>query len=97
MKRNKKGISLITLVITIIIMIILAAAIVLTLTNSGIFDKANEATSKYNLQQVQKIAELAWAEAFADGERDVTKLQEAVDKVLVDNKLNEKHEVVHNY
>ena len=47
MKRNKNGISLIVLVITIIIMIILAAPIVLTLTQSGVFDKANEATGKY--------------------------------------------------
>ena len=38
---NKRGISLITLVITIIIMIILAGAIILTLANSSIFDKAN--------------------------------------------------------
>ena len=46
---KNKGISLITLVITIIIMIILAGAIILTLTNSGIFDKANDAVSKYSL------------------------------------------------
>ena len=35
MKRNKIGISLIVLVITIIVMIVLAAAIILALDNTG--------------------------------------------------------------
>ena len=94
MKRNKKGISLITLVITIIIMIILAGAIVLTLTQSGIFDKANEATGKYNLQQVQKIAELAWADAYKGPETTVSELQSAVDDALEDNELDDKYEAI---
>ena len=94
MKRNKSGISLITLVITIIIMIILAGAIILTLTNSGIFDKANDAVSKYSLKQVQAIADLAWAEAYADNIRDKDGLQKAVDKALKDNDLDDKYKAV---
>ena len=44
MKRlNKKGISLIVLVITIIVMIILATAIILSLNSSNIVEKAKEA------------------------------------------------------
>ena len=49
METNKrKGISLIVLVITIIVMIILATAIILSLSNSGIIGKANEARKKHD-------------------------------------------------
>ena len=46
--KRKTGISLIVLVITIIVMIILATAIILSLSNSSIIGRANEAKSKYN-------------------------------------------------
>ena len=46
MKKQRQGISLIVLVITIIIMIILAGAIILALNNSGIIGRATEATDK---------------------------------------------------
>ena len=65
-KKDKQGISLIVLVITIIVMIILAAAIVLTLNNSGIINRANEAVEKSDLAQVKHIAALKWAEAYLD-------------------------------
>ena len=64
--KSKKGISLIVLVITIIVMIILAGAIILTLNNSGIINKANEAVEKTDLAQVKHIAALKWAEAYLD-------------------------------
>lgn len=47
---NKKGISLIVLIITIIVMIILAGAIILALSSNGIIGKANDATEKSNMQ-----------------------------------------------
>ena len=70
MKKKKEGISLIVLVITIIVMIILASAIILTLNNSGIINRANEAVDRANLQEIQHIASLAWSEAYLDN-RDV--------------------------
>ena len=54
----KKGISLIVLVITIIVMIIIAASVVITLTNTGITNKANEAVDLTNEKQVQNLAAL---------------------------------------
>jgi len=42
MKTNKKGISLIVLIITIIVMIVLASAVIITLSSSGVIQKANE-------------------------------------------------------
>ena len=54
--QKKKGISLIVLVITIIVMIILAGSIILTLSNSGIINKANEAVGSTNEAQIQEMA-----------------------------------------
>ena len=51
-KNKEKGITLIALVITIIILLILAGVGIAALTQTGIFDKANQA------QQVQKESEM---------------------------------------
>ncbi len=67
--KRKQGISLIVLVIIIIVMIILAASVVLTLSNTGIINKANEAVDKTNLNEVQNLATLVWAEELVDGKR----------------------------
>ena len=56
--QKKKGISLVILVITIIIIIILVRTIILSLTDSNIFDKVSEATDKYNNKQNQIIEDL---------------------------------------
>ena len=48
MRNKKQGISLITLVITIIIMIILAGTVILTLSNTDITKKANTAVELTN-------------------------------------------------
>ena len=65
----KKGISLIVLVITIIVMIILAVSVVITLTNTGIINKANHAVSQTNEQQLQDLAALIWADSYMSGKR----------------------------
>ncbi len=61
-KENKRGISLIVLVITIIVMIILAAAIILSLNSSGIIGKANEATAKSDAANLKEAASVKLAE-----------------------------------
>lgn len=45
--RNKKAITLIALVITIIVLLILAGVTVATLSNSGLFEKTQEAKEKW--------------------------------------------------
>ena len=75
---KKQGISLIVLVITIIVMVILAGAVVVTLNNSGIIQKASEAVEETNLATVKDIANLAWAEAYTNGVREQTDLEQAV-------------------
>ena len=64
--RRKNGISLIVLVITIIVMIILAASVVITLSNTGIINKASDATQITNIKQVEQLATLIWADGYSD-------------------------------
>jgi len=60
--KNKKGISLIVLVITIIVMIILASAIILSLRSSGIIGRANEAKTKSDEATLREAASIKLAE-----------------------------------
>ena len=60
--KQKKGISLIVLVITIIIMIIIAAAIILSLNASGVISRANKAKADSDLANKKHAATLALAE-----------------------------------
>ena len=51
-------------------MIILAASVVITLSNTGIIDKASQAVSLTNESQVQDLAALLWTDAYMDNKRD---------------------------
>lgn len=51
-------------------MIILAASVVITLSNTGIINKANQAVDLTNAQQVQDLAALLWADAYMNNLRD---------------------------
>lgn len=72
-------------------MIILATSVMISLTNADIINKANEATNKNNIKQVEQLVAMAWADAYADGERDVAALQSIVDAVLIKNNLTDKY------
>ena len=63
--KKKTGISLIVLVITIIVMIILAASVMITISNTGIIDKAS--TAKDNMESATLKQELEMALAFQAG------------------------------
>ena len=89
-KTNKKGISLIVLVITIIVMIILAAAIILSLSSNGIIDRANEAVDKTDIAQVQTLASTIWADAYLDNLRGI-ELKQKVKNEFRKNKGTEKY------
>ncbi len=81
--KRKQGISLIVLVITIIVMVVLVAAVVVSLSNTGIINKANQAVSDTNLKNVEQMANVVWAEEFMDGKRGET-LKAAVLEKLKD-------------
>ena len=62
LRKNKRGISLIVLVITIIVMIILAAAIILSLSNSEIISKANKAKTDSDMANLKEYVNTLMAE-----------------------------------
>ena len=86
--KNKKGISLIVLVITIIVMVVLASAVVVTLSNSGIIDRATDATETSDLKQVEQLANLAWSEAYLDKAKTDAEFEEMVLDSLDKNGVN---------
>ena len=77
----KKGISLIVLVITIIVMIILAASVVITLSNTGVINRASQAVDATNESQVQDLAALIWADAYMDNKRGTDLVNEVTTKL----------------
>lgn len=81
-RKNKTGISMIVLVITIIIMIILAASVVITLNNTGIIRQSNVAVDKSELKEVEHVVALAWAEAYMEGNRTPEDLKASMDEKL---------------
>ena len=66
MKKQKKGISLIVLIITIIVMMILASAIIISLSNSNIITKAKEAVNTTNEKALQQQADLYAADLILE-------------------------------
>ena len=64
--KEKKGISLITLVITIIVIIILAAAVILTLNNNNPIENAKEATFKSDVKTLHSELTMYISKQTAD-------------------------------
>ncbi len=89
MKSNKRGISLIVLVITIIVMIILAGTVIMSLDDSKIFDRAQEAVNKTNIQSIQNIISTAWAKAYMNGAKTDEAYQQYIDRALAENGIEE--------
>ena len=90
--KSNKGISLIVLVITIIVMIILAGAVVLTLNNSGIIDKAEHAVDITNKSSVKTYLEMIWAEEYSalylDGKLTEENLIKNVEQRIENDKID---------
>ncbi|MBR6613829.1 MAG: hypothetical protein IKK84_03585 [Clostridia bacterium] len=62
--KQKKGISLIVLVITIIVMIILAASVIVSLNNTGVIDKAGQAVDETNESELEHMDALDYLDKF---------------------------------
>ena len=77
--KDRKGISLIVLVITIIVMIILATAIILSLSNSGIIGKANKAKTDTERATILEVINIINSENMLNGKE--TSLEETINKL----------------
>lgn len=64
----KKGISLIVLVITIIVMIIIAGAIIISLTQTDMISKTDEAVKASNLANARSVVSLKFSTDMAEAE-----------------------------
>ena len=54
MMKNMKGITLVTLVITIIILLMLAGISIKVITNTGLFEKAREARKQNEISNIPR-------------------------------------------
>ena len=79
LKENKKGITLVALVITIVILLILAGISISALTNTGLFGKAKEA------KKASENAEKEQSQTLSEYEKELNKY---VAKELTDDKIN---------
>ncbi len=91
---QKKGISLIVLVITIIVMIILAATVVISLTSSSVIDRANQAVQLTDEKQVQDLAAITWSEMYLDNHRDDDLRREVMEKLVEQGVDTNKYHIV---
>lgn len=89
-KQNKQGVSLIVLVITIIVMTILASAVIISLDGINTIDNAKYAVEQSNLQEVQYLASMIWAEEYLDGQgkRTESELKQAIEERLGAQNIN---------
>lgn len=63
---QKKGISLIVLIVTIIVMIIIAGAVIISLTETNIIDQAETAVEKHNKSELEAAANMAYSNWLAN-------------------------------
>ena len=73
MKSNSKGITLVALVVTIVILLILAGISISTLTNTGIFEKVQEAKRKSEEENKEEQRKIAQMEALINKEKTTYK------------------------
>ena len=85
----KKGISLIVLVITIIVMIILAASVVLTLSNTGIIERADLAVQATNKNQLQTSIDLFLGDLLFENNGKMPNSFELVEGLYTNNIITE--------
>ena len=94
--RDRRGISLIVLVITIIIMIIIAGAVILTLNGSGIITKSSLAKESSDFAAIKEAVELEKQNMLLTGTFDKNKID--IPKIYKDDiEITDKGEVLIKY
>ena len=79
--KKYKGITLISLIVTITILLILAGIAISSLTNSGLFDKVKEARDMWKNAQEDEETQIArysnQIDSFIDGNRNAITLSQS--------------------
>ena len=93
-KEEKKGISLIVLVITIIVIIVLAVAVILSIANNNPIENAKKARFLNDLKTIQEEINLYNSKAYADAKSNGTEYVPAkVEDIKSAEKYKEKIEI----
>ena len=78
--KDKRGISLIVLVITIILIIIIAGAIILSLNASGVIERAHKAVDSFNEGAEKERLQVILSSAYKSNMLTESGIKEAVDR-----------------
>lgn len=85
--KEKRGISLIVLVVTIIVMIIISGAIIITLTQTNIIDQAEEATFKSQVRTIEEALNLKKASLLISSGGDIPQYNLTLGNLGIDPSL----------
>lgn len=98
MMKEKKGITLISLVITIIILLILAGITISQLTENGLLEKAKLARKEQEIAQYEEKIKLAQLELATDEYENESEKLEKIQEILKGDKLfkDSKFKIVEN-
>lgn len=81
--KHSKGITLVALVITIIILLILAGISISSLTQVGLFKKANEAKIEEQLSKIEELATLEVYQLYASNADNMDAVNDATIKTAL--------------
>ena len=87
-KKNKTGITLVALVITIVILLILAGISISALTNQGLFGKAKQAESKSKMADARELIVLTLNEWHMDNVSNGTTIDNFFNQKVIDNEID---------
>ena len=98
MYKNKKGISLIVLVVTIVVIIILVATVLYNITDGKIFGVANESVFKNDLRVIEEEFEMFVQTKAAQsvGKFEIESLNAADNGLTYNTKTNEKEKDIYD-
>ncbi len=63
---KKEGMSLITLVITVVVLIIITGVTIIGIENTGIIDKAEMVVEDMNLKNLEQLANMSYANIYLE-------------------------------
>lgn len=96
--KNKTGITLIALIITVVIMLILAGvAISYFINDGGIFNRINVSSYEYEKQSIIEAVKIAESELEVDnslGEKHDKNISDLIDKVKENSKINDENYII---
>ena len=85
---NKRGMSLVTLVVTVLIIMILSLAIVTNLNNTRLIETAENVVGEYNLKNIEQAANVAYYNIYFDnlkhGSRSTITVNELKERMIKD-------------